>query len=398
MLTFLPLIRDDLGITVAQAGLGASIFFLVYAFGQISGGMLADKIGPKKVMGIAIVVFSCVTFVTGIIQSFTQFILARIFLAVGESHHFSPAQRTIADWFPKSEKGFATSFFATAWSIGPAIIPVIATSLAMALGGWRPVFYVLAIPGVIGIFILVRYVYNSPDDALIKGKLTQSEYDYIKAGLIDVEKGSEKIGFSVVARDKYFWIYAGSLFCCQSTYWGCTTWLSSFLLDQHHFSLSQMGALVSLPYVVAIIAMIVGGRLVDKVFKSRVKPVMLISFIASIPILVYTGMAPSDNRIIVVILILLGFFVNLVWGAIYSYPQVRYPKDCVGSAVGVSNCIGYIGSFLSPLVAGYLVVKTADGYNYSGAFIMFGVVSVAGAIFTALLNERKYDYKKVSVK
>lgn len=394
VLVFLPLIREDIGISVQQAGFAASVFFLIYAAGQVTGGWLADKIGAKKVMMFAIVVFTLITFITGRIQNLTQFILARIFLGIGEGHHFSPAQRTIAEWFPRNEKGFATSFFATSWSVGPAITPILVTALAAALGGWRPVFYLLAIPGVIGILILAFCVFNTPEEVLEKCKLSQEEYDYIKAGIAESDN-VEQVGFGVVARDKYYWAYAGVNFCTQCIYWGTTTWLSSYLVDQHHFSLAKMGALVSLPFIVAILAMLVGGQLVDKVF-HRVRPVMLISFLVSMPVLMYFGIAPTNTGLLIVLLILVGFFTNLIWGAMHSFPQLRYPKECIGSAVGVANGIGYVGAFLSPFIASYLVVPTATGYSYTGAYIMFGVIALLGAVFAFLLNEDKYDYKKTA--
>lgn len=398
VLIFLPMIRDDLGLTPAEAGFGASIFFFAYAFAQISGGWLADRIGAKKVMGIAIVVFSGVTFLTGLVRSYTQFIWIRLLLGLGEGHHFAPAHRTIADWFPKKEKGTATSFFSTAWAFGPAIIPMIITALAAAFGSWRPVFYVLAVPGLLGMFILWYFVSNKPEEILKKGRMSQEEFDYIQDGLVtDKTIEGKKGGMSIVARDKNFWIYCVVLFCNLAIYWGSTTWISSFLYDQHHFSLKTMGALVSLPYGVAIIAMLLGGRLTDKIFKNKTKPVLLISYIVSIPVLFYIGMVPTGNQpIIITMLVLLGFFVNLSFGAVYAYPQIRYPKDIVGSAVGLSNGFGQLGSFVSPLVAGFLVVKTASGYSYTGAFVFFAALSVLASIGTLFLKEDKFVLNKQS--
>jgi MFS family permease len=77
VLTFLPVIAQDLKMTHAQTGLAASVFFFAYAIAQVLAGWLADKIGPKKVMSIAIVVFTFVSFVTGLAQNFTQFVLIR---------------------------------------------------------------------------------------------------------------------------------------------------------------------------------------------------------------------------------------------------------------------------------------------------------------------------------
>lgn len=388
VLTFLPLIRKDLNLTHQEIGFAASIFFFAYALAQVSAGYLADKFGPRKVMGIAIVVFTAVTFLTGMVRNFTQFVLLRLGLGLGEGHHFSPANKTIADWFPKSEKGRATAFFSTTWAFAPAIIPVLITSLAAAMGGdWRTIFYILALPGVLGIFLLYYYVSDKPDEMLKRGRLSQEEYDHIKSGLVTNEAAVKSLGIGVILKDGCLWMYAAQLFFLLAIYWGSTSWISSFLFEQHGFSLAKMGLLAALPYAVAIVSTMCGGLLMDKVF-HRTKQVALISFLVSIPVLIFLGQVPKGSTgTLIAMLILNGFFVNMIWGVIYAYPQVRYPKEVVGSAVGLTNGIGQMGAFLSPLVAGYLVEKTAQGIFYDKVFFMFAACAALGAVVTMLLKE-----------
>jgi sugar phosphate permease len=388
VLTFLPLIRQDLNLTHQEIGLAASIFFFAYALAQVSAGYLADKFGPKKVMAIAIVVFTVVTFLTGLVRSYTQFVLVRLGLGLGEGHHFSPANRAIADWFPKSEKGRATAFFSTTWAVAPAVIPIIITSLAAAMGGdWRTIFFILAAPGVVGIFLLWYYVSDKPETMLDKGRLSRDEYDYIKQGLVSDEGSVQKVGISVILKDRNLWMYSAQLFCLLAIYWGSTAWISSFLFEQHGFSLTKMGALASLPYAVSIVSTMCGGFLMDKVF-HRTRPVALIAFLVSIPALLWIGQIEKGNTgLLIAALILIGFFVNLTFGVCYAYPQVRYPKEVLGSALGLGNGIGQMGAFISPLVAGYLVEKTATGVFYDKVFFMFAGFSVLGAVVTWFMQE-----------
>ncbi len=401
VLTFLPLIRQDLGLDHQQIGFAASIFFFAYALAQISAGYLADKFGPKKVMGIAVAVFTGVTFLTGLVQNYTQFVLLRLGLGLGEGHHFSPSNRTIADWFPRAEKGRATAFFSSTWAVAPAIIPIIITSIASAAGGdWRFCFYLLAIPGFVAIWLLVQFVADKPEQMLAKGKLTQEEYDYIKAGLVE-EAGdgtnAPKVSLGVMLRDKNLWIYTIQLFMTLAVYWGSTTWISSFLYEQHGLSLKTMGFLASLPYIVAFFSTILGGFLMDKVF-HKIKPVALISYICAMPILFYIGQVEKGNHtMLIIMLILSGAFVNMIWGVIYAYPQIRYPKHIVGSAVGFSNGIGQMGAFLSPLMAGFLVYKNEAGVAfYDHVFFMFAGCTLIAAIAVCFLNEKTYKQEDKS--
>lgn len=138
----------------------------------------------------------------------------------------------------------------------------------------------------------------------------------------------------------------------------------------------------------------------DKIFKSKAKPVLLMSFIPAIPILFCLGAIPKGQiSTLIIMLMVNGFFVNLFWGVIYAYPQIRYPKEMVGTAMGVLNGFGQLGSFCAPLVAGYLVYTNAAGViTYTNVFIFFAGLAVVAAIFAKFLDEKPIDPVKLGVK
>src|SRR5258706_7581502 len=67
---FLPLIREDLGMTFAQAGMLSAAATFTYALGQIPGGYLADRFGPKRVFFIGILGSTLLSLNFGMIQSY----------------------------------------------------------------------------------------------------------------------------------------------------------------------------------------------------------------------------------------------------------------------------------------------------------------------------------------
>ena len=119
VLTFLPFIQKDLMLTAVQLGWLGSIFFFGYSLAQFLAGYLADRIGPKKTMNIAVWVFTIVTGVTGFVQNFWQFIVLRLSLAVGEGQHFAPSMRMIANWFPRQRKGKGDRILLNHMGCGP---------------------------------------------------------------------------------------------------------------------------------------------------------------------------------------------------------------------------------------------------------------------------------------
>ena len=403
VLIFLPYIQKDLNLTPVEVGWLGSIFFLGYAIAQMTAGFLTDKIGPKKTMNIAIWVFTAVTFLTGFVRTFSQFIVLRIALALGEGHHYVPAVRTIANWFPRHEKGRANGYFTTTWAFAPAIIPIVVTWLSADVfgGAWRPVFFVLAVPGFLGIYILSKYMENAPGQILQKGKMTQQEYALITSSVGEAEDvHGKKYSTKIFTTDLQYYIYTLNFFVLLMIYWGMTTWLSTFLVKQHGFDLKTMGFYAALPYIVAGFAMWFGGFIADTFFHGRMKVVTVIGFLGCVPVLYAIGQVKDGQTgLLLLCLVLGGFFVNFPWGVMQAYPSLRYPKEVVGRAMGITNGIGQFGSFVSPLISGYLVITLPDAsYDFSKVFIFWSLLAVFAVVAASFLKETQIDCSHYELK
>jgi sugar phosphate permease len=403
VLVFLPYIQKDLNLTASEVGWLGSIFFFGYAIAQLSSGYLSDKIGPKKTMGIAIWIFTAVTFVTGFVRSYAQFIVLRLGLALGEGHHYVPAVRTIANWFPRQEKGRANAYFTTTWAVAPAVIPILVTWLSAAAfgGAWRPVFFVLAVPGIFGIYLLNKLMADTPKQMLHKGMMSEDEYELITASVGEETDGKEKSYSSkIFLTDVQYYLFSLSFFILLMIYWGMTTWISTFLVRQHGMDLKTMGFYAAMPYIVAGFAMWLGGQLADKVFKGRMKIVTIIGFLGCIPVLYFIGQVPKgETSLLLVGLALGGFFINFPWGVMQAFISLRYPKEVVGRAMGFTNGFGQFGSFLSPLIAGYLVITRADDmFDFGNVFLFWSILALVAVIFVCFLRETPIDHSKYEIK
>ena len=121
------------------------------------------------------------------------------------------------------------------------------------------------------------------------------------------------------------------------------------------------------------------------------KPVAIIAYLGCIPVLWMLGaVEKGQTGMLLTALLLVGFFINLNFGTVYAYVQKRYPQEVVGSATGLSNGIGQMGSFVSPLVAGYLVKVGADGsQDFSNVFVFFAIAAAVAALCAIILKEQK---------
>ncbi|MDQ6598901.1 MFS transporter [Bacillus salipaludis] len=402
VITFLPFIQKDMNLSPVQVGQIASIFFLAYSVGQVASGFLADKFGPKKVMYVAIVTFTLASFLTGYAETFGQFVALRIALGLGEAHHFPPSAKAVSSWFPYSQRGKALSFFNTSNYVGLALAPIILTSLSATFFNdqWRPVFFTLAIPGLIGILLLWAFFKDTPKEMYEKGRLKIEELDLINAdqGAVLQEFPKEKVKSKIFLKDPSFYVICLIMFCQMGILWGFTTWLSTFLVQQHGFNIKEMGFIASLPPIISIVSILMGGWLLDKF--NKMKPVALIAYLGCIPTLWIIGSIEKGNTAALITLLLLsGFFVAFNSGCITAVVQKRYPSSVVGSATGLVNGFGQLGAFLTPLVAGYLVtVGTGNNYNFSKVFIYFSLLAGLAAISALFLKEKPIQMKEINQK
>ncbi len=387
VLTLLPYIGEDLQLSTKQLGWLGSIFFFGYALAQFSAGILSDRIGAKKTMSIAIVMFTAITFLTGLVKNFTQFFVLRLGLALGEGHHYTPSIKTITNWFPAHEKGRANGFFATTFGIAPMVTPIMVTWMAATFfnNNWRPVFFCLAVPGLLGIFLLWKFIYNSPREGFEKGVVEQQELDMIVESIgEDASVTGKRYSTKIITTDVKFYLYSIAWFMQLMIYWGMTTWIAFFLVNAHGYDIKTMGIMAGLPYLAAIIAQYFGGVAADKFFGGRPRILCLIAYLGCIPVLYLIGQVPQGQTLPLLILLLLGgFFINLNWSVIQAYPSYRYPKEVVGRAMGFANGIGQFGAFLSPLAAGYLVTLREDGSSdFANVFLFWSIISaIAGLCF-----------------
>jgi sugar phosphate permease len=85
-----------------------------YAFSQLPAGILVDRIGPRILLGVGLVIWSVAQGAAGSVTSYAQFFAARIGLGVGESPQFPTGARVVSNWFHVKERGFPTGIFNSA--------------------------------------------------------------------------------------------------------------------------------------------------------------------------------------------------------------------------------------------------------------------------------------------
>lgn len=112
-------IRADLGLSLSQMGLLLSAFSWSYALCQFPVGGLVDRIGPRRLLGVGLIVWSIAQAAGGMVSTFGWFIVARIVLGIGEAPQFPSAARVVSNWFPLRARGTPTGIFNAASPLAP---------------------------------------------------------------------------------------------------------------------------------------------------------------------------------------------------------------------------------------------------------------------------------------
>ncbi len=251
------LIRKELGLTATSMGVLLSAFLFAYALSQIPTGFLIDRLGPRRLLGIGITLWSVAQAACGFVGSFMQFYFARIVLGVGEAAQFPTGIRVVNNWFHVSKRGLPTGIFNSASFLGTAIAPPVLTIIMLAYG-WRVMFVSM---GVLGFVAALAWVllYRDPAEYC-----SAAEVAYIRSG--DTARSSSPVNPRQWARLFQFRTMWGAILGtlgAQYLTWMYYTWLPGFLEIQQHMSISRTGIFAAIPPIVGTIGSLVGGFSTD---------------------------------------------------------------------------------------------------------------------------------------
>ncbi|MBD3704720.1 MFS transporter [Klebsiella pneumoniae] len=126
-----------------------SAFSLSYGFAQLPSGILLDRLGPRIVLGAGLIFWSAMQALTGMVNSFSHFILLRIGLGIGEAPFMPAGVKSINDWYAQRERGTAVGIFNSSTVLGRGYRPAGPRSSCSWPRGWRTMFVVIGLAGIV---------------------------------------------------------------------------------------------------------------------------------------------------------------------------------------------------------------------------------------------------------
>lgn len=361
-------ISTEFGLASDETGMVISGFFLAYSLTQLIGGYLVDRLGSKTILTGAVGLWSVATACTGMANSLVALTLARFFTGMGEAVFPSGSSVVIAQQFDKSKMARAKSFLQSGASVGFALGAVVVSTL-IAYFNWRIMFFVLGGVGILLAFVLWRVLGATTDAGPATGAVSAAETR---------QKKSEKQRLLGIVRRPLTWKIAACYFFTNIVFWGLQSWLPSYWVKVKGMSMVSMGTWSMLPPALGFLSFLACGWLLDRFFQGREKYLIAIGSSVS-ALFIWLMFNATSVPVAFAWLSVSNIFLNAISISVFVTIIKQFPKDSVGTATGFINSIAQIGSFLSPLVIGYLLKITDQ--NYATAFL--GII--ACAIVTCLI-------------
>jgi MFS transporter, ACS family, hexuronate transporter len=366
--------KATIGWNEAEYGFVNTAFQAAYAIGLLVVGGLMDRFGTRRGFSIAIVFWSVAAMCHSFARSAFGFGVARFALGLGEAGNFPAAIKTVAEWFPKKERAFATGIFNSGSNVGAILAPLSVPFIAVNYG-WQWAFIITGALGFIWLGFWLA-VYRRPEEDT---RLSAREFAHIQS---DLEEPVAKIPWARLLPHRQTWAFAIGKFLTDPIWWVYLFWLPKFLNTKFHLNILELGLPLIVIYVIADVGSIGGGWLSSYLIKrgwtvnAGRKTAMLICAVAVVPI-VFASM--TDNLWVAVLLIGLAAAAHQGWSAnIFTTASDMFPRQAVGSVVGIGGMAGSIGGMLIASTVGLILQYTNNSY--------FSVFIIAGSAYlTALL-------------
>ena len=240
--------------------------------------------------------------------------------------------------------------------------------------GWQEAFI---ITGALGFIWLAAWliIYKRPEE---HPSLSKSELAYIQS---DPPEPTFRVPWKKLFPHRQTWAFAVGKFLTDPIWWVYLFWLPDFLNKQHGLDLKTFGLPIAVIYIIADVGSIGGGYISSKLIKmgwtinrSR-KTAMLICALAVVPIVIAST---TSSLWLAVILIGIAAAAHQGWSAnLFTLSSDMFPKQAVGSVVGIGGMFGAIGGMVIAPIVGYILQTT-------GSYVPIFIIA-ASAYLVALL-------------
>lgn len=378
-----PFVAHDLHLGPAELGLVFSAFSFGYAPFCFIGGHMSDRVGPKRVMTIAMVGWSIFCGLTAAAFNLTTLLIVRVVFGFAEGPIASTSNKMVRNWFPHREQASAISLANAGTPLGAALSGPVVGFAAVAFG-WRIAFVVITLIGLAWVLAWLPLVSDRPhgNPRVSPEELALIEHGQAQQPVVAVGGGDLRhllLRPAVLATGFAFFGYSCILFFFL-------TWFPSYLSMARHLSVKDMSFATMIPWLLGFVGLAAGGPLSDLIFRltgnallSR-KLVLIGGLLAAAIGIALAGLADSVVTAVALMAVSV-FFMYLTGNSYWAVVLDTVDQSRVGGVGGFVHFIANCGGIVAPLATGFIVQQTG---SFVSAFLLTGAIAVLGALGVAI--------------
>ena len=393
-------LKGEFQISDSEYGVIVFCFQFAYALGFPLAGRLMDSLGVRRGFALAVGVWSVAAMAHAIAHWFpwltvraplveppffavltgaaAGFALARFALGIGEAGNFPACVKSVAEWFPRRERAFATGIVISGGNIGAVLAPLTVPWITRQWG-WQWAFAITGAAGFVWLALWLRF-YRAPGE---HPRVSRAELALIRS---DAEPDPPRVPWARLLPHRQTWAIALGKFLTDPIWWLYLFWVPDFLMRNHGLDLGAIALPVLVIYLVSDLGSIAGGWFSSMLIRHgrsvnvARKTALLACALAVVPVIFA---AHTRSLWTAVALVSLAAAAHQAWAAnIFTAASDMFPRQAVGSVVGIGGMTGGIGGMFIALLVGAILQRTG---SYIAIFAIAGsVYLVALAVFHLL--------------
>jgi ACS family hexuronate transporter-like MFS transporter len=377
-----PVLKTEFHWTNSDFALVLISFRVAYAVGQAVSGRFLDIVGTRRGLTWSVAAYSIVAALTSFATGLRSFCAFRFLLGAGESANWPGATKTVAEWFPRSESGWAVALFDSGSSIGAAVAPWLVLTIYHVSGSWRPAFLVTGLLGFAWLPIF-RWMYRRPED---HPRLSPEERRTILEGRAAAGAGTDgrRLSYRTLLSLPQTWGIIIGKTLTDPVWFFITDWFAIFLVAKG-FRLESSLLAFWVPFLAADLGNFFGGGLSSwliargwAVGTARKFVVVICAFGMTllIPAVVLTSLPW-----LVACFAISTFAYAALSTMVLNLPADVYPPHSVASVSGMSGA----GAGIGTVAATYAIGLISDRYSFGPILVGASLIPLIAAAAIVLL-------------
>ncbi|MHC5307474.1 MFS transporter [Bartonella sp. LJL80] len=374
---------DDLGFSETVYGLGAGLFFIGYFFFEVPSNMLLHRVGARMWIARIMITWGLLSGLFAFVQTDWQFYILRFLLGVAEAGFYPGVILYLTYWFPSHRRGKMFAIFQAgspaAGIFGNPLSGWIMDRFHSTAGwhGWQWMFVLEAIPAVVLGVVVLLYLDNS-----VKGAkwLNDEEKALVMRDIAADSEGKDAHhSFFGLLKNPMVWVMTLIYFCFVMGQYGLTLWMPTLIKASGVTSNLTIGFLGAIPFICAIIAMIIFSRSADK-HRERRWHLVVPALLGAVGFIVAASATSTTVSIIFLSMAAAGVLAcaPLFW----SLPTAILSGAAAAAGIAIINSIANLAGFVSPYMIGTLRDLTHS--SEIGMYVLAGFLVLGAAIVLAI--------------